>query len=487
MTERSSERFSTKTMSNLNSQSNLFSQETGEIHDEEIKVLSVSDLNHLIKRSMEDQFSLVWLRAEISNFKAHTSGHFYFSLKDSRSQISAVMFKGSNMRLQFKPRDGMEVIVRGRISVYEPRGSYQILVEKMDAVGSGSLQKAFEDLKIKLQQEGLFAPDKKKPLPKLPKKIALITSPTGAAVKDMVQVLGRRYKAAEILILPSLTQGEGAAQSLIASVQLLKRIHVDVAIIGRGGGSIEDLWCFNDEALARALYECETPIVSAVGHEIDFTICDFVCDLRAPTPSAAAELVSQNVDTLLEELRSKSRTLMSLFKNQMIRRCTQVEHLAQRLVDPKRKLQDMYLKCEEQRQRLLLAMQSQFRARRVHVDGLNNRLRLRRTFSSIKKEQLQSLTQRLKPGFINPLRMKQHKFASLVELLDSLNPLSILHRGFSVVRKESSQGPVLSDAHDVQVGSALWVGLAKGSIKTQVLEIEENDTWQAQTKNPKTP
>ncbi|MCO5112634.1 MAG: exodeoxyribonuclease VII large subunit [Bdellovibrionaceae bacterium] len=471
-------------MSNISSQTDLFSKETGEIQDEEIKVLSVSDLNGLIKQSMENQFSLIWLRAEISNFKAHTSGHFYFSLKDSRSQISAVMFRGSNMRLQFKPKDGMEVIVRGRISVYEPRGNYQILVEKMDAVGAGSLQKAFEDLKAKLQNEGLFAQEHKKTLPKLPKKIALITSPTGAAVKDMVQVLGRRYRSAEILILPSLTQGEGAAQSLIESVHLLKKIKVDVAIIGRGGGSIEDLWCFNDENLARALYECDTPIVSAVGHEIDFTICDFVCDLRAPTPSAAAELVSQNVEIVREDIKNKAKNLLLHFKGHMARKKADTRLLSQKLVDPKRKLQDMFMRCEERRQRLVSVVQNQIRMQKMSAKNLQDRLQIRSGFSQVKKEHLFSLSSRLLPGLTNPMKIKKQQFIRSVQLLDSLNPLSVLHRGFSVVRKETQLGQVLTEAKDVQVGEALWVGLANGSMKTKVLEIEENKQWQAQIKRP---
>lgn len=474
-------------MSNSNSQTPLFapdfSKETGEIQDQEIKALTVSDLNGLIKRSMEDQFSLVWLKAEISNFKPHTSGHFYFSLKDTRSQISAVMFRGANSRLQFKPKDGMEVIVRGRISVYEPRGNYQILVEKMDAVGAGSLQKAFEDLKLKLQSEGLFDSQHKKPLPRLPKKIALITSPTGAAVKDMVQVLGRRYKAAEILIIPSLTQGEGAARSLIASVKLLQKLKVDVAIIGRGGGSIEDLWCFNDEGLARALFECETPIVSAVGHEIDFTICDFVCDLRAPTPSAAAELVSQDVESIIESLRNKQSAMRTHLKNFLIRKKNELRFVSQRLVDPKRKLQDLFLKCEEQSQRIVALMRQQLRLRQTEHLGLRQRLYLRATFYKKQNETLKLLKQRLPAATFMSLRSKKQEFRSLVELLDTLNPLSILHRGFAVARREDADGKVITSASDIKVDDEIWVGLASGSLQTKVLKVEEKEQWQSKTKN----
>lgn len=471
-------------MSDVSSQGLLFSKETGEIQDEEIKVLSVSDLNGLIKQSMEGQFSLIWLKAEISNFKAHSSGHFYFSLKDNKSQISAVMFRGSNMRLQFKPRDGMEVLVRGRISVYEPRGNYQILIEKMDAVGAGSLQKAFEDLKLKLQKEGLFAAETKKSLPTLPKKIALITSPSGAAVRDMIQVLNRRYKAAHILVIPALTQGEGASQSLIKSVELLPKLNVDVAIIGRGGGSIEDLWCFNDEALARALHKCQTPIVSAVGHEIDFTICDFVCDLRAPTPSAAAELVSKNVESMLESIQAKEKSLLYFFKSHIANLKNNLRFLSHKLIDPKKNLQDLRLKCEDKSEKIVALIQNQLKLKKISNVNLSQRLYHRRFFFKLGAERLNGLQVRLRPSFTNHFKNKKKDFINLVELLDSINPLGILHRGFSIVRRDSVDGKLVTDSKKLNEGDHLWLGLAQGSVKTKVLEIEENKKWQTQTQKP---
>lgn len=465
-----------------NIKSEAINMATGEIQDEEIKVLSVSDLNGLIKRSMEEQFALVWLKAEISNFKPHSSGHFYFSLKDSKSQISAVMFRGYNTKLNFKPQDGVEVLVRGRISVYEPRGNYQILVEKMEVVGAGSLQKAFEDLKKKLNAEGLFDIAHKKPLPKLPKKIALITSPTGAAVRDMIQVLGRRYKAAEILLIPSLTQGEGAAQSLMKSVELLPKLNCDVAIIGRGGGSIEDLWCFNDEGLARALYQCQTPIVSAVGHEIDFTICDFVCDLRAPTPSAAAEIVSQYVDVIFEEIKNKENALSYYLKNQVSRLRSEVRLISQKLVDPKKKLQDLRLKCDDQIYKITSVVTQQIRIKKMQTQNLKQRLLLTKDFVADLQSQLKNISTRLRPSFKQLFKNKQQAFMGFVELLDSLNPLSILHRGFSITRKNSMQGQIVKDNKDVKINDELWLGFSKGSVKAKVITIEENKSWEQKKK-----
>jgi exodeoxyribonuclease VII large subunit len=276
----------------------------------EPKVLSVSDLNRYIKELLEGQFATIWLKAEISNFKAHTSGHFYFSLKDSRAQISAVMFRGYNGQLRFRPEDGMEVLVRGKITVYEPRGNYQIFCEMMEPVGAGALQKAFEQLKAKLQKEGLFDEARKRPLPALPRHIAIVTSPTGAAIRDMLNVLGRRFKGAHVTVIPCKVQGDAAPGEIVEAIKLAQKLKdVDVMIVGRGGGSIEDLWAFNDERVARAIAAARVPVISAVGHEIDFTIADFVADLRAPTPSAAAELVVRNAADLVDRLRGYQRAL----------------------------------------------------------------------------------------------------------------------------------------------------------------------------------
>ncbi len=450
-----------------------FSFETGEVKNEDVKVLTVSGLNAIIKNNLESQFPLLWLRGEISNFKPHTSGHLYFSLKDSSSQISAVMFRGYTKQLQFRPKDGTEVLIRGRVSVYEPRGSYQVYVETMEPMGAGALQKAFEDLKIKLHKEGLFATDHKKALPFLPKKIALITSPTGAAVRDMIQVLGRRFKAAEIVIIPVLTQGQGSAESLTIAVQNLDTMNFDVAIIGRGGGSIEDLWSFNDEALARAIYNCATPIVSAVGHEIDFTICDFVCDMRAPTPSAAAEMVTKNMDVITENLANYQQKLRQLLSFKLKALGTQVLMLKRALVDPKTRLADLRMKCDDLILRLIHQQNAVVKSKTKDLNARFDRLHRNKDFVQINRQKAFRLLDRLKPTFLNTFERKKNKFISLVELLDSLSPLSVMHRGYAIVRRSNESGTILTDAKTLKVQDQVWVKLLHSSFTAEVQDIEK--------------
>jgi exodeoxyribonuclease VII large subunit len=449
-----------------------FSLETGEIKNEDVKVLTVSGLNAMIKNNLESQFPLLWLRGELSNFKPHTSGHLYFSLKDSTSQISAVMFRGYTRQLNFKPKDGLEVLIRGRVSVYEPRGSYQLYVESMEPMGAGALQKAFEDLKIKLQKEGLFALDHKKPLPFLPKKIAVITSSTGVAVRDMIQVLGRRFKAAEVLVFPVLTQGQGSAESLAAAVKQMDQMNFDVAIIGRGGGSIEDLWSFNDEALARTIYACKTPIVSAVGHEIDFTICDFVSDVRAPTPSAAAELVTKNVDVIKDNLSKYQQKLRQLLGFKLKTLSSQLLMYRRSLVDPKKRLADLRMKCDDWLERLIQRQNILINNKHKDLKSKSDRLIRNKDFVQNTRQKTLRLTDRLNPSFVNAFERKKNKFLSVVELLDSLSPLSVMHRGYSIVRSESKEGKILTDVSQLKVKDQVWIKLLKSSFKAEVKEIE---------------
>ncbi len=449
-----------------------FSFETGEIKNEDVKVLTVSDLNAMIKGNLESQFPVLWLRGELSNFKAHSSGHLYFSLKDKTSQVSAVMFRGYTRQLSFKPKDGLEVLVRGRVSVYEPRGSYQVYAESMEPMGAGALQKAYEDLKARLKTEGLFDPEHKKTLPFLPKKIALITSPTGAAVKDMVQVLGRRFKAAEVLIFPVLTQGQGSAESLIAAVQAMDQMNFDVAIIGRGGGSIEDLWSFNDEPLARALHACKTPIVSAVGHEIDFTISDFVSDMRAPTPSAAAELVTKNVDVVRDNISKYQSKIRQLLGFKLKNLSSQLLMFKRALVDPKKRLADLRLKCDDLTGRMQVHQNTLFGYRQKELNLRKDKLFRNKDFVLVKKQKNAHLMEKLKPSFVNLFERKKDRFLKSVELLDSLSPLNVMHRGFAIVRKDSDKGLILSNAEKIKPGDKIWVKLAASSFKARVDEIE---------------
>ena len=386
-------------------------------------ILTVSQISSQIRNCLESRFSSIWIKGEISNFIAHSSGHWYFSLKDENSQIKAVMFKGQNQKLPFRPQIGEEILVRGQISVYPPRGDYQILCYDMEIAGSGLLQKQFEQLKRKLQAEGLFDLERKKALPLFPRHIVLITSATGAAVRDILQVLNRRFKAVKITLIPALVQGDQAPSSLLNALSLSKKLSPDVIIMGRGGGSTEDLWAFNDETLARAVANHPVPIISAVGHEIDFTICDFTADLRAPTPSAAAELVVQNLDDLLEKIASLQKQLyqnlqlkISFFKDKLM-------SLEKALIHPKRYIQDF--------------------SQRLDEVGLRLNQSLWRFFEK-----------------------KTEQISHTENILLALNPKQVMERGFSIVT--NAQGEPIFDTKALKIKEILNIDFFKGSVRAEV-------------------
>jgi exodeoxyribonuclease VII large subunit len=435
----------------------------------EPSVMSVSDLNKNIREILEGRFPLLWLKGEISNFKAHTSGHFYFSLKDAKAQINAVMFRGFNQSIKFRPEDGMEVLVRGKVTVYEPRGNYQIFCEMMEPVGAGALQKAFEQLKAKLQKEGLFAPERKRPLPAHPRHIAIVTSPTGAAIRDMLNVLGRRFKGAHITVVPCKVQGDAAPGEIVEAIKLAQRLSdIDVMIVGRGGGSIEDLWAFNDERVARAIAAARVPVISAVGHEVDFTIADFVADLRAPTPSAAAELVVANAADLAHRITTMSRALTLAFRQRLAGTREQLQFLARRLIDPQRMLQDASIRCDELMQRLDLAMKRGFETRASEVKLLRARL----PQPKIEKAQdtRRSFDRRLRAAVQAFLSGKKQALAKNMAVLDSLSPLKVLDRGFSMVVVDDK---IVTHAEDLKVGDRVNVRMCKGSIEAEVKKVNK--------------
>lgn len=414
----------------------------------EPQILTVSDLNKMIRQSLEGQFGLIWIKAEISNFKPHSSGHFYFSLKDDSSQISAVMFRGFNSRLKFKPENGMEVVVRGRVTVYEPRGSYQIFCELMEPVGVGALQLAYEQLKEKLKAEGLFDTSRKKQLPFMPKRLAIVTSPTGAAIRDMLNVLSRRARGLEITIIPAVVQGAQAPVEIVKAIELAQQIGgFDVMIVGRGGGSMEDLWGFNDERVARAIASCKIPVISAVGHEVDFTISDFVADMRAPTPSAAAELVVRNATDLLEKLSLIHARLVGLVNKKIQLDRKQLQTFEKGLVDPKRRLQDFALRLDELIQRLDLAIHHLVDDKRQFIVILRHRLGDPAT----------------------KLQLAHQKLMRLSDLLDSLSPLKVVGRGYSIVKKDHE---VIKDSAQLKVGDSIRVQFARGYAKAKIEELE---------------
>lgn len=393
-------------------------------------VLSVSQLNFYIKSKFDTDKNLssVYLRGEISNLTDHyRSGHIYLSLKDEKAAIKAVMFASNASRLKFRPQDGMTVLVRGRVSVYEVTGQYQFYIDDMQPDGIGALNLAFEQLKSKLSSEGLFDESHKKPLPPYPKKIGVITSPTGAAVQDIFRILKRRYPLGEIVMCPVLVQGENAAVQLTSAVERFNSLKcADVIIIGRGGGSIEDLWAFNDEKLARAVYNSEIPVVSAVGHETDFTICDFVADVRASTPSAAAELVSPEIDSMKSDILYYQKKLYDLITSKISFEKQQLEHLS------KSKVLSSPLEI-------------------VHNRNMK----------------LDMLTARMKTAYMTILSEKQRKFASLNAKMDALSPLKILSRGYSIAEKDNT---VIKSVNSVNVDDIITVRLFDGKLKCVISE-----------------
>lgn len=435
----------------------------------EAVVMTVEQINRHIRQLIEGELDLVWVQGEISNFKAHSSGHHYFSLKDAKSQISAVMFRGHNSRLKFKPTDGLEVIVRGRVSVYEPRGSYQIVCEMMEPVGAGALQKAFEQLKEKLKREGLFDSAKKRPIPALPKHIAIVTSPTGAAIRDMINVLSRRNRAVQITVVPTIVQGESAAPQIIEAMKKAFQIpDVDVIIVGRGGGSIEDMWCFNDEKLARLIASSPVPVISAVGHEIDFTIADFVADLRAPTPSAAAELVVKNTADLVHKLQALEKMLaMSIGKILKLEK-QKLHTWTARLADPKRRLQDLVLRNDELWQRLQQAVGGYLQHRRLELKAANEGLATPEQILNEKRGEVAMLSLRIKTQVEKALEKRKAVIGNLMSLLDSLSPLKVVERGFSVTMKGSE---LVKSVEQVKKGDEITVRLMKGKIIATIKEL----------------
>ncbi|HPI39476.1 MAG TPA: exodeoxyribonuclease VII large subunit [Pseudobdellovibrionaceae bacterium] len=438
----------------------------------QVKILSVGQLNLWIKQLLEGELPAVWVKGELSNFKAHTSGHFYFSLKDATSQITAVMFRGANARLKFKPHDGLEVILRGKVSVYEPRGNYQIVCDMMEPVGAGALQKAYEQLKEKLKKEGLFESARKRAIPLFPKNIAVVTSPTGAAIRDILNIMSRRAPMISVLVVPTVVQGEAAAPKICEALELAYRIpNLDAIIIGRGGGSIEDLWAFNDEKLARMIVKSPVPVISAVGHEIDFTICDFVADLRAPTPSAAAELVAKSSQELSQKILG-FRRMLDLAWNKKFHALTEnVKNYRHRLVDPQKRLIDLRLRNDELLSRLENNWKFWIRSRKQDVTILTNRILNPRRLMQRSDQKLSYLKAQLYRSIQVQMEKSQAQLREKMGLLDSFSPFKVLERGYAIVKKENQ---ILSSIQQVQLKDQIEIQIINGRIKAEVLDIQKN-------------
>jgi exodeoxyribonuclease VII large subunit len=437
----------------------------------EVSVLTVEQLNLRIKQLLEGQMISIWLRGEISNFKAHTSGHFYFSLKDAKSQISAVMFRGFNSKIKFKVHDGLEVLVKGRISVYEPRGSYQILCEHMEPVGAGALQKAFEELKNKLKSEGLFESARKRPIPTHPNRIVVISSPTGAAIQDFIQIVTRRAPFLDVILIPTLVQGDGAPEKIMDALKMAWKLKdVDIIVLARGGGSIEDLWAFNDERLVRLIAQSPVPTISAVGHEIDFTISDFVSDLRAPTPSAAAELVAKSSKELNQRLTHLSHNLNVAFDRKIKDLKSRLENLKLRLIDPQKKLQDLSLRNDELLSRLQSVTEALFLRHRHKLEVLSQKMPHPQIKMNLIRSEVNHWTKDLYSAMKKNLDLAKHKLESRMAVLDSLSPLKVLDRGFSIVTQNEK---IISCADDVDAQQPLNIKFCKGSVEIKIDELKK--------------
>jgi len=413
------------------------------------KIYSVSEITRQVK-SLIQQFEGIWIEGEISNFVPHSSGHMYFSLKDEKSVIRGAFFKNANQHLKFKPADGMMVIVHGNLDLYEKSGQYQIIVDNMEPKGVGALQLRFEQLKAQLSKEGLFDQARKKKLPLLPRKIGIVTSPTGAAIRDMINVLERRFPNIHVVLNPVRVQGDGAAEEIAAAIKEMNEDgSYEVLIIGRGGGSLEDLWAFNEEVVARAIFASKIPVVSAVGHEIDFTIADFVADLRAPTPSAAAELVVSNKIDLAQKLGAYEMRL--------------TQDLKKKYLAFKEKLDWI------RRSGLAMGLKRTldiFKERVLNASKSPAFIRPKERVTQLKQE-VDEYEAKLAKSIKHFLENRRNEVKILNGKVESLNPLNILERGYSVT---TSKGRIIKDAGELNLGDEIEVRLHKGNIKSKVLE-----------------
>jgi exodeoxyribonuclease VII large subunit len=434
------------------------------------RIFSVSELNGAIRAVLDAEFQEVWVSGEISGLKLAASGHYYFTLKDAEAQVRCVAFRSSHRYWKFKPRDGLAVLARGRIDVYEARGEYQLQVEMVEPQGLGALQLAFEQLKRKLALEGLFAPDRKRALPRFPRRIGIVTSPRGAAIADMVHILSRRFPGLHIRLYPALVQGEGAVEEICRGIDFFSRTGwADLVIVGRGGGSLEDLWTFNEEAVARAIAACSIPVVSAVGHETDITIADFVADLRAPTPSAAAELVVPMREDLFERIlaiRAKSTQALR-YRLAMLERRLRQQGIERALNVLHRRVGRGLQRIDEQefrlRERIRATTDARERARRILETRLK-RFDMRPRLATGRRR-LETLTVASAQCIRMSLTRRRGRLDRLDAKLSQLSPLRILERGYAIVSNEAG---ILKDSAAAPGGSQIHVRLAKGELDAAV-------------------
>lgn len=432
------------------------------------EVLSVSQLNNRARLLLEDVFAQVWVEGEISNLARPASGHVYFTLKDGQAQVRCALFRQNALRVRQALRDGLAVRVRGKVSLFEGRGDYQLILDSLEPAGDGALRLAFEALKGKLSDEGLFAAERKRPLPSHPRRIGIVSSPTGAVIRDIISVFRRRAPQVELTLVPTAVQGRDATAQIVRALQLADRQGFDALILARGGGSLEDLWCFNEEAVARALAACVTPTVSAVGHETDVSISDFVADVRAPTPSAAAELLAPHSADLQQRLAVLERRLQLCMRQHLHREQLRLEGLLRRLRHPGERLQQLALRVDDLERRLHQALQRRLGHSRERLLRLEHRLASRHPGRQLAllRQRLDSLAERLPRAMQAGLRQRRQQLGSLAQTLQVVSPLATLGRGYSILLDE--QGHAIRNASQTHIGQRLDARLGEGRLSVRV-------------------
>ena len=434
-------------------------------------IYTVSHLNASVRQLLESEMGTLWLTGEISNFVAPASGHWYLSLKDSRSQVRCAMFKGNNNRVTFRPGNGQQVLAKVRVTMYEPRGDYQLVIESLSPAGDGLLQQQYEQLKTALASQGYFAQEHKQALPRHAKKIGIVTSATGAAVQDILTVLARRSPNLPVIIYPTLVQGVQAAPAIVNAINLAnQRNEVDLLIVGRGGGSLEDLWCFNEAIVAEAIFHSRLPIISAVGHEIDITIADFVADMRAPTPSAAAEMVSQDQSHLQQQIDTLTGRLKQAMLAQLGQKSHQQRYLQQSLMSqhPQHKLQQQNQKLDELSLRLSQTMYSAISRQQLHLSQLSGRLQARSPVHKLMAmQQTQvNLDNQLQAVMQRYLQNQQAQLKNLGQQLHTISPLATLTRGYSIT--QDNQGQVITSIAKLKSGDKLTTRFTDGQVQSTI-------------------
>ena len=441
------------------------------------EIISVSEINRRAKSILEENFPFVWIQGEVSNFFSAASGHWYFSLKDESSEIRCAMFANKSHRITFEPKDGDHLVLNGTLSIFEGRGQYQIIVEHIELAGEGALLKAFEELKKKLLTEGLFDDSLKKKLPSYPRSIAVVTSPDGAVIQDIINVLSRRSPFFNLTVVPTLVQGEKAAPLICEALNKASNLeNIDLIILARGGGSIEDLWAFNNEEVARAIVNCPVPLVSAVGHETDFTISDFVADIRAPTPSIAAEIISQPYSELKETLEGYQGYLLKSVESQIDSQRTHITNLIKRIRHPGDKLREIGQRVDYLETTLIQEMHQKvsFKKNQLNLTQLSLQQNSPQNKVIEAKVYLQNATKDLLNAFQLKIERKRKLLGELVATIEAVSPLSVLARGYSIISTEP-EGKILSSSNQVKIGQTISAVLNKGRIKAEVKSKDKDE------------